>query len=89
MNAIALRNGGSEDAGESGIDAWSRLSEVRVPVMVACSDLDVPFLVERTEELALRLPNATHRTIRGVAHLSELEEPATVAALLEELLGIV
>ena len=89
MNGIALKSGVPEDAGKSGIDAWSRLSEVRVPVTVACGDLDVPFLVERCEELLRRLPNATHRTLEGVAHLSELEQPGMVVALLNGLLGLV
>ncbi|HET9093006.1 MAG TPA: alpha/beta hydrolase [Acidimicrobiales bacterium] len=87
MNGIALRNGVPEGAGRTGVDAWNRLGEVGIPATVACGDLDVPFLLERSEELARRLPNAVHRILPGVAHLSELEQPATVAALLEELLG--
>lgn len=55
MNGIALRSGMAEGAGKSGVDAWSRLSGVRVPVTVACGDFDVPFLVERSKELARRL----------------------------------
>jgi pimeloyl-ACP methyl ester carboxylesterase len=86
MNGIALRSGAPEDAGKSDVDAWSRLSEVRLPVTVACGNLDVPFLVDRSEELARRMPNATHRTIEGVAHLSELEQPKKVVALLTDLL---
>jgi pimeloyl-ACP methyl ester carboxylesterase len=88
MNAIALRSGMPEGAGKSGVDAWSRLAQLRVPVTVGCGDLDAPFLVERCKELVRRLPKATHRTIDGVAHLSELERPATVCALLDDLLGL-
>jgi pimeloyl-ACP methyl ester carboxylesterase len=88
MNAIALRSGMPEGAGKSDVDAWSRLAQVRVPVTVGCGDLDAPFLVERCKELVRRLPKATHRTIDGVAHLSELERPATVCALLDDLLGL-
>ena len=88
MNEIALRSGVPEDAGKSHIDAWNRLSEVQVPVTVACGDLDVPFLVERSQELARRLPNATYRTLEGVAHLSELEKPAMVIALLDSVLAL-
>jgi pimeloyl-ACP methyl ester carboxylesterase len=87
MNAIVLRNGVPEETGESHIDAWSRLSEVGAPVTVACGNLDVPFLLERSEELARRLPNSSYRVLDGVAHLSELEQPATVLSLLEELLS--
>jgi hypothetical protein len=32
MNAIILGYGVPEDAGASGVDAWNRLEEVRVPV---------------------------------------------------------
>ncbi len=85
MNGIVLRSGTPEDAGASGVDAWARLAEVQQPVIVACGDLDVPFLVERSAELATRLPHASYRTLHGVAHLSELEQPVVVAALLEEL----
>jgi pimeloyl-ACP methyl ester carboxylesterase len=88
MNGIALRSGIPEGAGKSGIDAWSRLAGVHVPVTVACGDFDVPFLVERCKELVRRLPNATHRALDGVAHLSELEQPATVSTLLDDLLGL-
>lgn len=87
MNATALRNGATEGGQSSGVDAWNRLDEVQAPVTVACGDLDVPFLVERCEELARRLPDATHRTLHGVAHFSELEQPAMVVALLDELLA--
>jgi len=86
MNGIVLRNGVAEDAGASGIDAWTRLDEVQVPAIVACGDLDVPFLVTRSKELADRLPTGRHRTLAGVAHLSELEQPAVVSELLTELI---
>lgn len=89
MNAIVLRNGDPEHAGRSGLDTWNRLDEISVPVTVACGDFDVPFLVERCEELARRLPHASHRALRGVAHLVELEQPATATALVDELLGLV
>lgn len=88
MNGIALKSGSPEDAGKSGIDAWSRLEEVRVPVTVACGDLDVPFFVERSEELGRRLPRATYCALKGVAHLSELEQPSMVAGLLRDLLAL-
>lgn len=88
MNGIALKSGTPEDAGKSGVDTWSRLGEVRVPVTVACGDLDVPFLVERSEEVVRRLPKATYRTLEGVAHLSELEQPSMVIALLDDLLAL-
>ncbi len=88
MNGIVLKNSTPEDAGKSSVDSWSRLSDVRVPITVACGDLDIPFLVERCEELVRRLPKANYRPLEGVAHLSELEQPSMVVALLDELLGL-
>ncbi len=87
MNAIILRNGVPEDAGESGVDAWSRLDEVRVPVTVACGDLDFPFLISRNRELALRLPHARYQVLPGMAHQPYLEQPRTVAQLVAQALA--
>jgi len=82
MNAIVLRNGGREDEGGSGVDAWSRLDKVQVPATVACGDLDVPFLVARSRELAGRLPRARYRALPGMAHQPYLEDPGQVAGLI-------
>jgi len=82
MNAIILRNGDREDEGGSGVDAWSRLDEVQVPVTVACGSLDVPFLVARSRDLAARLPCARCRELPGMAHQPYLEDPRQVADLL-------
>ena len=64
------------------MDAWSRLDEVQVPVTVACDELDAPFLVARSRELAARLPRGHHRTLPGMAHQPYLEDPRQVADLL-------
>lgn len=82
MNGIILRNAAPEDAGESGLDTWNRLDEIRCPVTVACGGFDVPFLVERSRTLAGRLPNAHHHAMPRTAHLPQLECPAVVADLI-------
>jgi pimeloyl-ACP methyl ester carboxylesterase len=82
MNAIILRNGEPEETGGSGVDAWNRLDEVRVPVTVACGDLDAPFLIDRNRELAKRLPDARYRVLPGMAHQPYLEQPDRVAQLI-------
>lgn len=87
MNAIPLRSRVPGKGGASGVAAWDRLEEVRVPVTVACGDLDVPFLVERSKALAERLPQGSHQVLKGVAHLAELEAPAVVTELLRSTLG--
>jgi len=82
MNAIILRNGDSEDRGDSGVDAWGRLTEVTVPVTVACGSLDATFLVEQNKELATRLPDSRYVELPGVAHQPYLEQPGAVADLI-------
>jgi pimeloyl-ACP methyl ester carboxylesterase len=82
MNAIILRNGAGEDEGDSGVDAWHRLDEVRAPVTVACGELDVPYLIARGRDLAGRLPGARYRELPGMAHQPYLEQPGQVADLI-------
>jgi pimeloyl-ACP methyl ester carboxylesterase len=82
MNAIILGNAGREDEGGSGVDAWHRLDEVQVPVTVACGELDVPFILSRSRELAGLLPGGRYRELPGMAHQPYLEDPGQVADLL-------
>lgn len=82
MSALILAKGVPEDAGASGVEAWNRLGEVSLPVTVACGELDVPFLVERSRQLAERLPSARYRLLDGVAHLPQLERPSAVSELI-------
>lgn len=81
MNEVILGHDVSEEAGASGVDAWSRLPEVRVPTTVACGDLDMAFLVARSRDLARRLPSGRHRVLEGMAHLPYLEQPTVIAEL--------
>jgi pimeloyl-ACP methyl ester carboxylesterase len=82
MNAIILRNAAREDEGGTGTEAWPRLAEVQVPVTVACGQFDVPFLIDRSRELAGRLPGGRYRELPGMAHQPYLEDPGQVAALI-------
>ncbi len=84
MNEIILRNKVPEEAGASGQNAWDRVSDVRAPTTIACGDLDVPSLVERSRELADRLPSGRFVELKGVAHLPQMENPAMVAHLVRE-----
>jgi pimeloyl-ACP methyl ester carboxylesterase len=81
MNRIILTNGEPEEAGASGVDAWGQLERVDLATTIAWGDLDVPFMVDQSRELVERLPNARHRVLAGMAHLPQIEDPATVAAL--------
>ena len=57
MNAIIIGNDVPEAEGAAG---WTpgTASRVTIPVTVACGDLDVPFIVDRSRLLAARLPAA-------------------------------
>jgi pimeloyl-ACP methyl ester carboxylesterase len=87
MNDLILANDVAEDVGASDVDAWNRLGEVQVPATVACGDRDASFLINRSRELARRLPRGRHLVLEGMAHLPSLEQPATVAAVLTEALA--
>ncbi len=92
MNRIPLAAEAGQDAEPQeivrpGQAAWERLEDVRVPVTVAWGDLDVPFLVERCEQVAARLPRARTQVIAGAAHLPYLEDPDRVAELLRAAVG--
>ena len=82
MNAIALKNEIPEESGKSGLAAWSRLEEINIPVTVACGDLDLPFIIARSKELADWLPKSRFHVFEGMAHLPYLEQPAVVAELI-------
>ena len=82
MNAIALKNELPEESGKSGLAAWSRLEEITMPVIVACGDLDLPFVVSRSKELSDWLADSQHHVLPGMAHLPYLEDPAKIADLI-------
>ncbi len=84
MNAVVLRNEAENQLAPSDVDAWQRLNEIRVPVTVACGDLDVPVFVERSRQLADRLPQARARVLQQLAHLPYLERPELVADLIRD-----
>ena len=87
MNAIILRNGDSEDSGDSGVDAWGRLAEATMPATVACGSLDAAFLIEQSKELATRLPSGRYVELPGIAHQPCLEQPGALADLILAAIG--
>lgn len=72
MNGRALR---AADAGEMGerVDAWSRLDELTMPVLVMVGSLDLSAMRAVSELLADRLPQARLVRLDGVAHLPYFE----------------
>jgi len=83
MNRRILAHEVPEDAGGSGIDAWSRLEDVAVPTTVIACALDIPAMNEQGAEVAARVPGARSERMAGVAHLPALERPSELAALIQ------
>jgi pimeloyl-ACP methyl ester carboxylesterase len=86
MNEIVLRNDVDEKASLGGTDAWSELERLRMPVTIACGDLDLPSLVNGCEQLAARIAQSRHLVLPGTAHLPYLEQPEAVADVIREAL---
>jgi pimeloyl-ACP methyl ester carboxylesterase len=87
MNATVIANDAAEGAGASGVETWSRLGEIDLPVVVACGTLDLPVLLERSRGLPSRIPRARYHELPGAAHLPYLEDPAGTADLVRGLVG--
>ena len=83
MNRAILAHDVPEDAGASGMDAWTRLEDVAVPATVVVCELDVPFMNEQGERIAARIPGARLERMAEVAHLPALENPDGLAALIQ------
>jgi pimeloyl-ACP methyl ester carboxylesterase len=89
MNGLALRSDVPEGAGTSGLDAWARIEDIRVPAVLAWGDLDLPIVVDRSRALARRLPGLREtRVLAGTAHLPYLEQPRAVAELVRDAVGL-
>jgi pimeloyl-ACP methyl ester carboxylesterase len=87
MHRLILTHDADEHANNTGLDAWSRLEEIAASTIVGCGELDVPFFIDRSRQIAERLPRGRFELLPGVAHLPGLEQPEMVAALVRELLG--
>jgi pimeloyl-ACP methyl ester carboxylesterase len=89
MNAIALRSGAGEGDGDGGVDAWSRLEEIRAPATIAWGELDEPDAAVVGRELERRLGDARRAVVLpGVAHLPSLERPDLVVDLIADAMGL-
>ena len=62
------------------------LSSISVPTLVIVGDLDLPHIVERSEQIAAAIAGAHLVVMCGVAHIPQLEAPAEVASLLRAFL---
>jgi pimeloyl-ACP methyl ester carboxylesterase len=88
MNGRALR---AVDPGERARveDAWPRLGQIEVPVVVLVGRLDVEDIRFVDEGLAERLPDARLLWLDGVAHLPHFEgEPTTLRTIADFVDGL-
>jgi pimeloyl-ACP methyl ester carboxylesterase len=85
MNRIALHADSPGHEPEPP-DAWSRLSEVRCPVLVVVGDLDMVHFQQRCRELAARIGGAQLHVMEGTAHMPAFEQPGTFASVLRTFL---
>ncbi|WP_436641909.1 alpha/beta fold hydrolase [Microbaculum sp. FT89] len=69
-------------------DARPDLGDIRCPTLVVCGDRDRLTPPELSEEIAAGIPGARLAMIEGSGHLSTLEQPEAVNALLAEFLGL-
>jgi pimeloyl-ACP methyl ester carboxylesterase len=86
MNLRALN---AKKVGEAmdDIDAWNKLSELRIPVLVIVGRLDLPNLLQRSAQIAEVVPEAELVTMENVAHLPALEAPQQCAEIIVEFLA--
>lgn len=81
MNAGVLRAPPSGADVDLVPDAFQRLGEIAVPVLVICGDMDFPHIQQRSRAAAGRMPNATHHVLPAAAHVPSLDRPAEITAL--------
>jgi pimeloyl-ACP methyl ester carboxylesterase len=67
-------------------DANAALAEVRVPTLVVAGDRDLFTPIERSRELASRIPGAELLVVRGGTHAALLEQPELIALAVEKFL---
>ncbi len=86
MNGQALA---AVDPGDepSTIDAWGRLEELAMPVLVLVGALDLPDFQEHAEALAQRVSRGRLVVLEGVAHLPHLESDATCLRAIADFLS--
>lgn len=63
-------------------DSRARLGEIRVPTLVLCGRGDALTPVELHEELATRIPRAKLVVVESCGHLSTMERPEAVTAVM-------
>lgn len=86
MNIISLKNP-LPGTDEAATDSFERLKEIVAPTLVIWGDLDFPDFQQHCILLGRRIEGAKTETMRGTAHLPNLEQPETFNALLRAFLS--
>ena len=68
-------------------DFTQRLSQIDVPTLVLCGEHDVISTPQEMEQIAASIPGACYAQIADAGHMSPLEQPSAVNAMLREFLG--
>jgi pimeloyl-ACP methyl ester carboxylesterase len=66
--------------------AVESIASIRVPVLVIEGDKDLPYIHSSSQYLEQNIPNAKHVVIKDVAHMLNMEKPATLNKLLMDFL---
>jgi len=64
------------------VDGYARLPEIRCPTLVVAADSDELRPRDETDRLAAGIPGARYEIVAGCGHMIPLEQPETLAALL-------
>ncbi len=68
-------------------EAWGRLSELDIPVMVIVGEYDLPGISQQCSEIADAIPSARLAAMPGSAHCPSLDSPAELSALVLDFLN--
>ena len=66
--------------------AFERLGEIKVPMLIVDSDLDLPAMPAMAEAMQRAVPHAQRVTIHDAAHLPSMERPDAFNAALDDFL---
>jgi pimeloyl-ACP methyl ester carboxylesterase len=86
MNGIALRMPELTQEIEPS-NAYERLTELSLPVLVIWGELDFPYIKQRCKYIVDTIPNAKGEEILNTAHLPNLEKPEIINKLLGDFLA--
>ncbi|RAS38677.1 pimeloyl-ACP methyl ester carboxylesterase [Paraburkholderia bryophila] len=67
--------------------AYGRLGELSVPTLVACGDLDLAGIQERSRYVAANVARGMFHQISGTAHLPSLERPQEVTSVIADFIN--